>query len=314
MALEEQILRYYLVLFSLFFLFFLYFANISVIDDNKIIKIDKGMPVNQVSNKIFSDKEVFKKKLFNSLLILSDKYFYPVNYGQFEISKDASYFEIIKTISSKSNVDYKVTIVEGWQVYQLNNYLKDFYKINTNINYNEALAETYIINSSNSLGDLKAFTLKMKNNFFKKYENNSKIKKFGVENILIISSLVEKEAKNDLDKGLIASVIFNRLSKQMKLQIDASVIYAITGGLNNLDRKLTYADLKIKHPFNTYYIKKLPPGMICYVSPRTIELVLESVKSDFLFYFYNIIDAKHIFSKTYNEHKNKLSEYRKKNK
>ena len=54
--------------------------------------------------------------------------------------------------------------------------------------------------------------------------------------------------------------------------------------------------------------------MISYVGPKTVELVLESPKSDFLFYFYNILEKKHIFSKNYNEHKKKLNEYRKKTK
>ena len=54
--------------------------------------------------------------------------------------------------------------------------------------------------------------------------------------------------------------------------------------------------------------------MISYVGEETIKIVLENTKSEFLFYFYNIIEKKHIFSKTYDEHKNNLNEYRKKSK
>ena len=85
-------------------------------------------------------------------------------------------------------------------------------------------------------------------------------------------------------------------------------------GILNIIKSLTYNDLKIKHPYNTYFIRGLPPGMICYVGKSTIESVLENIKSDYLFYFYNILEEKHIFSKNFEEHKYKLYEYRKQKK
>ena len=61
---------------------------------------------------------------------------------------------------------------------------------------------------------------------------------------------------------------------------------------------------------NKYFIKGLPPKPICYVSGKTIEIVLENYKSNYLFYFYDENKQKHIFSKTYNKHKQLLKEYR----
>ena len=127
---------------------------------------------------------------------------------------------------------------------------------------------------------------------------------------MTIASLVEKEGIDDLDKKLISSVIINRLEKKMKLQIDATTIFSITKGGYKFDRKLTKKDLKLEDEFNTYYILGLPPHPICYVSRKTIELVLDNYKSDYLFYFYNSILKKHVYSKTYEEHKQKLIKYR----
>ena len=62
--------------------------------------------------------------------------------------------------------------------------------------------------------------------------------------------------------------------------------------------------------FNTYFIYGLPPSPICYVGRKTIEIVLENYKSDFLYYFFNHELNKHVFSKTYLEHKKKLNKYR----
>ena len=98
----------------------------------------------------------------------------------------------------------------------------------------------------------------------------------------------------------------------MRLQIDATVIFSLTDGKTNLDRKLTYTDLKIENPYNTYKNYGLPPGPISYVGYKTIELIFEDYKTDYLFYFYNSFENRHIFSLNYKDHLNRLNEYRSK--
>ena len=104
----------------------------------------------------------------------------------------------------------------------------------------------------------------------------------------------------------------NRLQNKMKLQIDATTIFAITNGKYNLGREVNFKDLKVKHPYNTYYIKGLPPAPISYVGRKTMELIFENYKSKYLYYFYNNIVKKHIYSESFKDHKRKLSEYRNK--
>ena len=91
--------------------------------------------------------------------------------------------------------------------------------------------------------------------------------------IMIIGSLLEKEGFDQKDKRLISSVIYNRLNKKMKLQIDATVIFAITNGKYDLNRKLLRSDLKINHPFNTYIYNGLPPEPISYVGKKTLDIL-----------------------------------------
>ena len=317
MDLEEQTLRYYLLPFSLLFvIFYLFYLLLfqNFFQNDHILRIYKGDSIISISNSISKEKNYLDKKIIYYTLGLSNKLYSSLKYGNFLISKDINLIQIILLISDKSNIDYKITVIEGWHEHNLNRYLKKFYKKDNYISYENILSETYIINSSNSFNDFKQYALDFKNNFFKKYEKNELLNQYGIKNILIISSLVEKEAKNLDEKKLIASVIQNRLRKKMKLQIDASVIYSITEGKYKFNRKLNYDDLKLEHPYNTYVIKGLPPGMIGYSGIKTIEIVLENPKSDFLFYFYNILEKKHIFSKNYNDHKKKLNEYRKKRK
>ena len=87
---------------------------------------------------------------------------------------------------------------------------------------------------------------------------------------------------------------------------------AITNGKYNLNRKLLLSDLKINHPFNTYIYKGFTSKTNFLCRKKTLDIIFENYKTDFLFYFFNNSLNKHIFSKTYKEHKKKLNEYRKK--
>ena len=315
MVLEELTLRFYLILFSIFFfiIYFIYLFNFNSIKlDEQFINIKKNESVYNIANNITKNENFFHQKIFYLSLILSNNFNIKVNYGIFEINKKPSFINILKIITKKSNIDFKLTIVEGWERYQLDKYLSSYYPDYEQLPYNSLIADTYIINSSNSFKDFKKFLELTKDNFFNSYKNNKLIKKYGFNNVLIIASLVEKEAKNNEDKSLISSVIFNRLNDNMRLQIDATVISAITKGKYKLDRDLNYKDLKIKDDLNTYIIDGIPSEMISYVGKKTVEIILENNKSDFLFYFYNILEKKHIFSKNYKSHRKKLNEYRKK--
>ena len=70
------------------------------------------------------------------------------------------------------------------------------------------------------------------------------------------------------------------------------------------------SDLKFDDPFNTYLNKGLPPKPISYVGKKTIDIIFDDYKSDFLFYFFNKSLNRHIFSTTFADHKKKLNEYR----
>ena len=282
--------------------------------DTHFINIKKNESIYSIANNITKNENYLHQKIYYLTLILINNYNHKINYGKFKINKNPNFINILRIITKKSNIDYKLTFIEGWEKYQLDEYLSLYYQNYEQIPYDALIADTYIINSSNSFNELKNFLELSKNNFFNDYKDNKLLKKYGFKNILIIASLVEKEAKNNKDKSFISSVIFNRLDKNMKLQIDATVIAAITKGKYKLGRDLTYDDLKIKDNLNTYIIEGIPPKMISYVGKKTIEILLENKKSDYFFYFYNILEKKHIFSINYQDHKKKLYEYRKKNK
>ena len=317
---EEQILRYYLKAFSLIFIIFifLFFYIVYLFNKNLEIKqnpisINKGDSIDEVLKNNILDVSIleiaFVKIYLKINSFINNSIFH---YGDFNIQSDSSLLDLLNIISKPSNVLFKITIVEGWSQNQLNlelsKYFTDFYTIP----YQDIIADTYYLQKNS---DFNFFLNKLQNykiNYFKKNKNNKLNDKFNINELMIIGSLLEKEALDEEDKKQISSVIFNRLDKKMKLQIDATVLFAITNGKYDLNRKLLLSDLKINHPFNTYIYKGLPPEPISYVGKNTLDILFENNKNDFLFYFFNYSLNKHIFSKSFKEHKERLNEYRKK--
>jgi UPF0755 protein len=121
-----------------------------------------------------------------------------------------------------------------------------------------------------------------------------------VASLGILASIVQKEALMDSDRPLIAGVMRNRLKRDMPLQVDATVVHAwkLQGVKKN---SLTYNDLEIESPFNTYLHKGLPPENIGVPGKESWNAALRPADTDMLFYFARR-DGFHIFTRTYQEH------------
>ncbi len=318
---EERILRYYLKIFSIFtIIFFLcfssyifYLLNKKIILNTNQLKIEKGDGIENVIKKNiynYTNFDLFIIKNYFKIDSLINNSF--IHYGEFNVNYGSSVVQLIETISEPSNVFNKITIIEGWSQKQLNLELSKYFKDFHPIPYQNVIADTYLIQKDVNFHTFKKKINDTKNNYFKSFKNNKLLNQFNDKEIMIIGSLLEKEALGEQDKKLISSVILNRLNKNMKLQIDATVIFSITNGDYNLERKLLLSDLKIDHPYNTYLIKGLPPQPISYVGKKTLDIIFANFKSDFLFYFFDNSLNRHIFSKNFKEHKYKLNEYRNK--
>ncbi len=134
---------------------------------------------------------------------------------------------------------------------------------------------------------------------WKKRKRNKFIKsKFDV---LILASIIEKEGKKSEELKNISSVFLNRLNKNMKLQSDVTVAYALNKKGNNLNK----LDLKSKNYFNTYRYRGLPPTPICYPGEKAILAVLYPNDTDYL-YFVSNGKGGHRFSKNFSEHKKNI--------
>lgn len=158
--------------------------------------------------------------------------------------------------------------------------------------------------------DMSAFSVvtTMIDNFFAKLKQNNilqDIKKQELNDLVILASIVEKEYKVENEAPLIASVFKNRLSQNIGLYSCATIEYIITDILDMPHKqRITYKDLSLESPYNTYKWAGLPPGAICNPGLVAIKAVLDAPKTNYL--FFRVLDetkGTHSFSSNFEQHK-----------
>ena len=115
--------------------------------------------------------------------------------------------------------------------------------------------------------------------------------------VVILASLVEREARVPQERPLIAGVFYNRLKKHLRLESCATVEYA----LGAWKPKLTYKDLEVESPYNTYKHSGLPPGPICNPGKASLDAAAHPEPTEMMFFVAHG-DGTHQFSKDYKEH------------
>jgi UPF0755 protein len=123
--------------------------------------------------------------------------------------------------------------------------------------------------------------------------------------LLKLASIVEKEAKVDMEKHIVAQVYFKRLKKNMTLGSCPTIAYAV-GKFKG--QHLSLRDLAVDSPFNTYFNNGLPPTPVSNPGTSAFRAVLQPAPTDYL-YFVSKNDGTHYFSKTLKEHNKAVRKY-----
>lgn len=128
--------------------------------------------------------------------------------------------------------------------------------------------------------------------------------------LVTLASLVEKETGVPEERGLIASVFYNRLRRRRPLQADPTVIYAARlENQGEFDGVINVSDLERDHPYNTYKRTGLPPGPIASPGRESLEAVLNPPDTRYL-YFVSNTEGGHFFARTGAEHARNVARYR----
>lgn len=138
-----------------------------------------------------------------------------------------------------------------------------------------------------------------------RYRDEISQSKYSLDEIITLASIVEMEAKVAEEKPRIAGLYLNRLNRNMLLQADPTVIYAL-----GERRRLLFEDYRFDHPYNTYIYSGLPPGPITNPDEASIRAVLQPEEHNYLF-MVAAPDGSHRFSRTFEEHRRASEEWRK---
>lgn len=210
--------------------------------------------------------------------------------GDFRLTRNMNTQAIAEALTHGS-LDVWVTFPEGVRAEEIADILEE--KIPTydeswraELNKQEGylFPDTYLIPTDATVEQVIAI---MTNNFDTKYNQLSGIRQnqYTKEELVIIASMVEREARHDEDRPLVASVIFNRLEVGMGLYIDATIQYAI-GNEKKWWPQLTDSPRNIapNSPYNTYRHAGLPPTPIANPGIAVLEAVVNAPDTNYLYY------------------------------
>ncbi|MBU5335136.1 endolytic transglycosylase MltG [Intestinibacter bartlettii] len=301
--------------------------------EDKVVNIPMGSTVNNVAD-ILKENNLIKNELIFKINFKMKNNYSHMKSGKYLLNQKLSNSEIIdKLVSGEIYQDgIKVTIPEGSTSNEIIAILvknelgkkEDFEELVSNpsefyddfefLNQKDIKSlegflypSTYYFDKDAKAKDIIKEMLTLFNkNYTDELKKKQKERGMTLQEVVNLASIVEKEAVIDEDRPIIASVFYNRLDQNMALQSDATLQYIF----ETRKKSITYNDLKIDSPYNTYVEKGLPPTPIANPCIKSIEAVLEPANTDYL-YFVASIDGGNVYSKTYEEHKKNVSKYRK---
>ncbi len=246
--------------------------------------------------------------------------------GNYLLSDHMSVQEITEVLVSGVSVQKRFTVPEGFAIWEIAELFEkanimsqeEFWELAIDEEFPEyeflqgikndrhrmegyLFPETYYISGQES--PRKIFTIMLDQ--FEKVLSRMPENKSGLTSreVLILASVVEKEAVSDKERPVIASVFLNRIDINMRLQSCATIQYA----LEERKEVLYFSDLEIESPYNTYKYAGLMPTPISNVGERSLRAVYEPADTDYLFFFAkNDGTGEHIFTRSNEEHEREM--------
>lgn len=280
----------------------------------KVFVINEGESVDSIAERLEEEKLIRSAWVFKFELKRAGKE-KQIAAGDFKLSSSMPLSEIIKTLTL-GPVDRWVTLIEGWRVEEIAERLenklgfdkKEFLKVSKE---GYMFPDTYLFNPDAKEVDIAEV---MRANFEKKFDENlrQEIKSKGLsqEQGVILASIVEREARSDEARKMVASILLKRLKIGMKLDADATVQYALGYQASEKSwwkRHLVSGDKQVKSPYNTYTNPGLPPAPICNPSLSSLKAVAEADSSVPYFYYYHDSKGNSYYSRTLEEHNQKVA-------
>ena len=284
------------------------------VNETTMIEIEKGYGLNQVIDRL-NQQELVNRPLILKGYVKVFKRSDDIKAGEYLISQGNNAIQLIQKISEGTVYYHQIRLKEGSTINELIDLFKNIDALKKDKNFEDknkirsnlglkinSLEGMFHPDTYNYIkGDSYLDILKRSNLKHQKILNELwKQRKSGLPfnnsyEALILASIIEKEGT---EKKQIAGVFVRRLKLKMKLQSDPTIIFALG---DEYDGDIKSSHIKMKHPYNTYYIQGLPPGPIGLVSESSIEAALNPEEGNSLF-FVSKGDGTHYFSDTLEEH------------
>lgn len=278
-----------------------------------IISIVPGESVKEISSDLSSQGYIRSSFIFMNFVIIfgGERH---LSIGDYYFEKPVSVIDVAWQIAKGYHhlEPIKITIPEGRSVSEISDIFKnklsafdsDVFKKQT-IQYEGFLfPETYFIyprtDAITILNEMRDMYQKEAKPIIKKDNNFGKPEK----DIVIMASLIEREARGSDDRAVISGILWNRLSRQIPLQVDATVAYAKGIPENSLQK----GDMGFDSPYNTYIFRGLPPGPISNPGILALEAAMNPAITPYLYYLHDKYGNIH-YAKTYVEHQANINKF-----
>lgn len=291
----------------------------------QLVVVKEGLSLKEVASELEKRQIITSKDLFELWAKLKGSS-RKIKAGEYRLSPDMAPIRILDMLTKGAVITYAVTIPEGFTAEQIAELMEEKGLVNKHrflsLIHDPALLKQYGITGPSLEGYLYPDTYQLARGLsastivdtmvsrFRELVNplKKRVEEQGMkmEDVIILASIVEKETGLAEERPTIASVFLNRLKRRMRLESDPTVIY----GLKDFNGNLTRKDLAKATPYNTYIIRRLPPGPIANPGLEAIQAVLYPAKTDFL-YFVSKNDGSHHFSRTLAEHNKAVQIYQK---
>lgn len=309
---------------------FMEYTRTSSGGETVIVQIPKGASEKTIAS-VLKDAGVINHEISFRLKMKGSPHRGKLNYGKYTLNKDMCLDDVIEALLRPSALKegVKLTIPEGFSAQMIAKRCEELGLVNADDFLRELKEGKFEYEFIKNIPDNKGVEYKLQGYLFpntymfamdadahkiidtllgefeKQYSEVADMLPVGMDmnEAVIRASLIEREAKVERERRTISGVIQNRLDIDMRLQIDASVVYVISDGLYDVERVL-YKDLEVDSPYNTYKNAGLPAGAICSPGIASIKAAMTPEEHDYLYYHTDTQknDGSHIFSETFSQH------------
>ncbi|MBI4226232.1 endolytic transglycosylase MltG [Candidatus Roizmanbacteria bacterium] len=284
--------------------------------ESKIFVIKPGENLSSIANNL-SDQKLIRNKIIFYLVVKRFGIERKIQAGDFRLSPAMDTHEITKALTH-GTLDVWVTLIEGMRKEEVAQVVSQ----NLNIPETEFIKyaregylfpDTYLVpKTATAVAVIKIFADNFDRRFNDELKQKARERNLTVEEVVTLASLVEREARFEEDRKKVASVLLRRLEDGIKLDVDATVQYALgyqADEKNWWKKELSLDDLEIDSPYNTYKNAGFPPGPIANPGLAAIKAVIDADPNAPNFYYVSDKSGRLHFAKTLEEHNENIRKY-----